>query len=353
MTKWALAPFLPSTNKKGAIQMRMKNSKFTKTAPSKRLDGTATGVGGGQIRIPLKKESLMAEHQVRVQASQIYGTNFPSSSDVRRFITNVAIETSDGRRVFLTGYQAIDLAKLTETYPSVPVTTGTAGGASGGVASTADFQFAIHHQNDGAVADMLAAIPAGQLTTFDLVLDLAADANNGFIGGTGTIGVTSYTATARSVGYPDMLQNAQGAINPFVGTLRHIAERQVVQSTAGAGTSFDVRLTSGNLTRFLMIHTFDNTGAAAVLSDAVMNNIRVVINGEEKHISTFLEDRKSNTKERNFNYTGVIVIDFGDDEAGWLNLQGVAEPKLTFDVAGSPPANWIVTVAQDYSVRMK
>ena len=333
--------------------MRIKNSKFTKTVPVKRLDGTGTGVGGGQIRIPLKKESLMAELQVRMQASQIYGTNFPSSSDVRRFMTHVSIETSDGRRAFLTGHQVVDLAKITETYPSVPVTTGTSGGASGGVASTADFQFTIKHINDGATGDMLAAIPAGKLTTFDLVIDLAADANNGFIGGTGTIGVTSYTATARSVGYPDMLLDASGNVQSFVGTLRHIAESQVVQSTAGAGTSFDVRLTSGCLTRFLLLHTFDNTGAAPALSDSVVNNIRVVINGAEKHISTFLEDRKSNTKERNYNYTGSVIVDFGDDEAGWLDLRGVAEPKLTFDVAGTPPANWIVTVAQDYSVRMK
>lgn len=327
----------------------MSTSAIRKSTPTVRLDGVLAGVGGGQIRIPLKKESLVAEMQVRVQAAQPFAGAAPTGSDVRRFITNVAIETSDGRKVFATGYQAYDLGRFTEQAPAPVVALGAGGGAN----ATADYTFDIHFENDEALHDLFSAIAAGKLTTFDLVLDMAADNANGFTGGVG--GVTNYTVTARSQGFPDMLfvRAADGTMqpNPIVGAFDHRVERVTLPGNAGAGTSFDLRLISGNLSRFLMLHTFD-TGTG-LPSDAVLNNLRLIIDGKEIFIGSFLEQRKQNAQKRAFNIPGCVVIDFGDDESGWLNLVGINEPKLTVDIAAGAPANWLVTLAQDYSVKMK
>lgn len=303
-----------------------------------RLDGTQSAVGGGQIRIPLKKESLMVDHAIYVTASQAY-TGVPTSVDVRRFITDMSIETSDGRRLFLTGYQAYDLARFplmaTPGFASVLAAT-----------STAQYVFHANHANLNALHDLMAAIPAGALTTFDLVINFAPDANNGFIGGTVPT-VTSYTCTARSEGYSSLLGQ------PWVGKMRHIAERVMQPGTAGNGTSYDLRLTAGNLTRFLMLHAFDTSGAIAAPSDNVINNIRLTINGEERAITTFSELRKKNAGHRRFDIVGCAVVDFGDDEAGWLDLRAVNEPKITVDIGATPPASYLITLAQDYSLMMQ
>lgn len=326
----------------------MSTSRMNKSTPVTRLDGTATGVGGGQIRIPLKKESLIAEHKIRVQASQAY-TGVPTSSDVRRFITNAAIETSNGRRIFLTGFQVYDLGRFTENAPISNVVLAAT--------STADFDFDIHHENDEALLDMLAAIPAGKLTTFDLVLDMAPDASNGFLGGTVPL-VTTYTVTARSYGFPGMLNGMRAdglehGESDFVGSLRHMAERVLQPGTAGAGTTYDLRLIAGNKARFLMVHAFDTTVVGIQTpSDAVLSDMRLVVNGQEISISTFAELRKENAHIRGFNVLGCAVIDFGDDENGWLDLRNVNEPKLTVTIATGAPASYLITLAQDYSVFM-
>ena len=303
-----------------------------------RLDGTLSAVGGGQIRIPLKKESLMAMHDVFVTVSQAF-TGVPTSVDVRRFITDLSVETSDGRRMFVTGYQAYDLGRFPEE--STPGVSSTLAATS-----TAAFLFNLHHANFGALFDLMSAIPAGTLTTFDLVITFAADTNNGFIGGTTPL-VASYTATARSEGFPSLLGQ------PWVAKMRHIVERVMQPGTAGAGTSYDLRLISNNRTRFIMFHAFDTTGAVALPSDGVINNIRLTINGEEKKITTFTETRKKNAGHRRFDVVGCGVIDFGDDEDGWLDLRSVNEPKITVDIASGAPASYLITLAQDYSIQMQ
>lgn len=330
--------------------MGTQSQNIRRTEPVIRLDGTGTGSRASPTRIPLKKESLMAALLVRIQVSHLFATTAPTSSDVRRFIENISIETSDGRRKFMTGHQAYDLGRFTQRGDNPIVALG-----STSVASTADFDLVLHHINDGALFDMMGAIDASKLNTFDLVINWASDTNNGFIGGTATTGLAAYTVTARSVGYPDLLLDQNGNPHAFVESFRHVDETQTIASAGGAGTSFDFRLTSGNKTRFIMVHAFDTSGTNPVLANTIVNNMRVVIGGKERRVTTFPEQQKQNVRERLFNQIGVCVLDWHDDEAGHLDLRGSNEPKLTIDVGsqGTLPASYRIDVCQDYNIIMK
>jgi hypothetical protein len=319
-------------------------SNIRRTEERVQLDGVAVAVGGQQIRIPLNKQSLVEEHYVRVQVAQAF-TNAPVSSDVRRFITSLSIESSDGRRKFMTGYQAYDLGRFTESGDQPVV--GLA------AVSTADFMFCLHHANDFALHDMMAAVDAAKLNTFDLVIQFAADANNGFIGGTVPL-AAAYTVTVRNSNFPGMLLDKGGNPHPFVEALRHVFESQSVAGAAGGGTTAPLlRLTAGNKTRFISVHTYDTTGVNPVPADNVMSNIRLNINGQERRITDYITMQKKNSADRQFYIKGCCVLDFGNDEAGFLDLRGVAEPYLSWDIAAGPPATWRVDFGQDYSIVMK
>jgi hypothetical protein len=325
-------------------------SAIRRTEERVQLDGVIAAVGGQQVRIPLNKQSLVEEHVVRIQASQTYAVMPTGIFDVRRFITFLSIESSDGRRKFMTGYQAYDLGRFTEQgdAPQLQALVSPA---------TADFQFDLHHENDEALYDAMGFIDAAKLNTFDLVIQFAADNNNGFTGtvtaGT-TPGVTAYTVTVRNSNYPGMLTDASGKLNDFVEALRHVNETQTVAGAAGGGTTAPLlRLTAGNKTRFISLHCFDTTVTPNVPSDAVVSNIRLIINGQERRITDYTTTQKLNLANRQFFVRGCCVLDFGDDEAGFLDLRGVAEPYLSYDIAAAPPATWRVDFGQDYSIVMK
>ena len=219
-------------------------------------------------------------------------------------------------------------------------------------ASTADFIFALHHANDFCLYDMMSAIDAAKLNTFDLVIQFAPDANNGFIGGTVPL-ATAYTVTVRNSNYPGMLLAKDGTPNKFVEALRHIFETQSVAGVAGGGSTAPLlRLTAGNKTRFISIHAFDTTGANPVPSDAIVAALRLNINGQERRITDFNTQQKRNMADRMFYIKGCAILDFGNDEAGFLDLRGVAEPYLSWDIAAGVPAGWRVDFGQDYSIVM-
>ena len=315
----------------------MATSLIRKTTKVVRLDGKGAGNGGDQIRIPLKKDSLVSEHLVRVQVSGDYTGGNPSVCDPGLFFDRVSIETSDGRRVYLTGKLAVALAKITEQQIA-PVN-------SFGNTSTSDFTFEIHHENDEALQDLFAAIPADKLNTFDLVLDTNAGVG-GFTDGTLAAGkLNAFNITVRSVSYPGMRQS------PIVGQLRHMYESQQLASNASAGTDIEFRLTSGALNRFIGFETYDVTNS--VYSDSIIDAVKLVIGGQEIRVTSFKELQDDNYSLRNgYTETGMGFIDFGDDEAGWLNLQGVNEPKVTVTVAAGAPASFRIGVAQDHSLKL-
>lgn len=315
----------------------MATSKYTKRCKAVRRIASGTAVGGGSLRMQLNRDWLISEHRVDVLATQTYAGGAPTSIDVRDFIATVSVETSDGRRVFLTGAQAYDLGRFTEAAAAVTNSALTTG------VNTSKYSFDIHFENDEAMLDLLTALRSNELTTLDLVLTFNIDTANGFKGGTSATAAT-YAVTVESGDY-EMLAETQ--FGHMLGSAKHYAEKQSKVGTT-TGAQPDLQLVTGNITRFLMLHAYDTTGVAT-LSDAILGNLRLNINGRDFRVTTGFDTQQSNVKMRGFNQTGVVCIDFGDDENGWLDLRNVNQALLQWEVLAGAPASYRVDLAQDYT----
>lgn len=308
----------------------MAKSNIRKSEMIIRAAGTDTKAGGQRSRIALNKEGLLAEHRVSVSVSQANSGTDPTSCDVRRFIKNIELQVTGGKRFACSGHMAYDLHRLTEGI-AAPVT-------SLGATSTAVFSFELHHEMDGALYDMLTAIRGSDMAMLDLVIDWADDADNGFIGQTSPA-AASYTVSVVEKSFPGMLAL------PGVGSLKQFVEEQAIPGTT-TGRQADVRLSGDNSTRFITIHAFDTTTGVAVPSDAVLDSVKVVVNGLEKRVMSWREIREETGSGREVDEPGFGALDWGDDEAGFLDLMGVNDPRLQYVVAAGAPASWRVDIGQ-------
>lgn len=314
----------------------MATSKYTKRTRSFRRVATGTEVGGGTLRMQLNRDWLVAEHKVSVGVSQTNAGIDPTSVDVRDFISTVALETSDGRRVFLTGPQAYDLSRYTED--ASPVVS------SLGATSTASWSFEVHHENSGALLDVLTALRSNEFSTVDLVLTFAADSANGFKGQT-VPGVAAYTVAVFSYDYEMLTETQFGAL---LGSAKHYAEKLGSKTCAAVGSQPDIDLITGNITRFIVLHAYDVSGVAT-LSNSCLDtaNLRLNINGRDWRVVSGFDVRQDNAANRGFDQTGVYVLDFGDDEAGWLDLRNVQQAKLQWESATATAFR--IDVCQDFT----
>jgi hypothetical protein len=321
----------------------MAQSKFSKNFMRRQIVANATGVAGQTVRIPLNRDNLIAEHTVHFGVNEVFagaGAVLPTSVDPRDFIATVAVESSDGRRVFLTGAQWYDFGRLTEN-------TGLVSSAIGASPVTASWNCDLHYENDEALLDLATALRSNELTTLDLVVTFAADVGNGFKGGTigATAAATTYTVEVETFDY-EMLNEEQHGM--ALGMFAHYQEKQE-DAAAVVGAQREFQLITGNRTRFISLHTYNTTGAVPVLSDTVIGNIRINIGGKDKVKSTWMDTRRVNAMQRGFNNVGVVVLDFGDDERGWMDVDKVAQAKLQVDILGTAPAGWSIKVGQDYT----
>jgi len=316
----------------------MATSKYLKRTRAVRRIASGAAVGDATLRLQLNRDWLITEHKVSVSVVQAY-TNIPTSVDVRDFISSVAVETSDGRRVFLTGPQVYDLGRFTEDASAVSFALAGAGN------NTANWAFEIHHENDAALLDMLTALRSNELTTLDLVITFAADAANGFKGGTVPL-VATYTVNVESMDYEMLTEKQFGAL---LGSSKHYQERLGSKLGTAAGSQPDIQLITGNLTRFITLHAYNTAGAVPVLANTIIGNLRLNINGRDYRVTTGFDVQQDNTARRGFTQAGVYVIDFGDDENGWLDLRAVNQALLQWDVLAGAPAGYTVDVAQDFT----
>lgn len=316
----------------------MATSKYSKGLMSLRTVANGTGVGGGQTRLQLNRDHLVAEHVINVAVSQANTGTDPTSVDVRDFISSVALETSDGRPVYLTGAQAYDLARFTEDAPRVV--------SSLGATSTATYSFELHHENDEALLDLLTAMRSNELSTVDLVITWAADGANGFKGQTSPA-AAAYTVSVQSADYELLAEKQFGQ---FLGVARHYQEKLGSKSvaSAGAASQADIDLITGGLVRFIGLHAYDTTGVAT-LADTVVGNLRLNINGKDVRVFTFDDLRRMNAAKRGFDQTGVAFIDFGDDERGFLDLRNVQQAKLQWETSSTNPAASRLDICQDFT----
>ena len=327
----------------------MSTSLFPKTEVVQRTVGKVTGAAGGTTsRITLNKDSLVAEHSILIDVAQAFGGAVPTSVEPGRFIKSVTLETDKGSLIRASGAALYELARYTEDGSKVVSTLGAN--------STAKFMLDLHYELDGGKRDLATALESHVLSSFDLVIEWAADTDNGFIGG-GSPAAASYNAEVVSKDYPSLMNigvhevDEEGDPNPMHGVAQfvHFVEEQVREG-ASAGTQAPVRLMVGNSTRFIGLIVEDISGGTYNgRRDDILTNVRLVIGGKERRKVSFDFLRHDNAAVRGFDQAGVAFLDWGDDEIGFLSLEDVAEALLEFDTnLPGGVTNFRVRVIQDY-----
>lgn len=325
-----------------------------KPAVSRRNVANANGAvltNGGQIRIPLNKDFLAVMHRLNVSVSQTWGTNAPSSSDVRRFFSRIELVSNEGSHYSSDFHQFYDAMRYTER-ASAPV---VALGAGGGAAATAKFSVNMHHAMHATLADLVTALQTSGFSTLDLVLTISPDASNGFIGGTGVVGAAAYTVGVDSIELPDMSGQTKEQRDGIVfGKARHyLKSMKEVASASAAVSNEEVVLKTGGKTRFIFLHSYNTTGAIPTLANGIIDKITLDFGGRTYFGSIEATSiQQENVAVRDFNQTGVYVIDMGKNPKGWLDMENVNEIKLLYSTLSTKPAGWKVTVAQDWVERL-
>lgn len=285
-----------------------------------------------QSRIKLDRANLTTEHRVILTASQSYAVA-PTGVDIRRAISNIALETDDGKRYDMGGDGAVDLALFTSQALLVQDQVLQIG------VSTVRGSFDIHHFLHDCKQDMATALETSEMGSLDLVITWATKTDNLFTGGTQN-GEITYNAVIEAVEYPEMSRkNFQTAV--------HVTKRKVFSGTV-AGIQPDLELSTGGSMRFLMVHAYDLTGATPALSNGVLSNLTLKIGDKVYRATTFKNIQVDNAIERNFSRTGVAVFDFGDDMHGFLDLTQAHRVVLQPEVVTGAPASWRVVVHEDY-----
>lgn len=278
---------------------------------------------GKEIRIPLKRDSLVAELKVNCTLSQVFAVA-PTASDIRRAFKTVSIESGDGERLVNVPFHVIyDMGRLTENGSSSTIALGTP--------STAVFNFEIHFEADGAKYDALSFFRTKNLSDLVLVLTQADDASGVFTGGT-TPGAQTTSVVVTAEEYPDMLAD------PAWGSMRQILRAESTASETGTGDK-TVKLRGRNGTRFVMIHAFDTSGATPTPSDALLTNITIQQGERIKKKTRYTTLKGDNLAKRGFNVVGCVVIDQGDDETSYLDFTDASDVDLVLTVAAGAPAH--------------
>lgn len=294
---------------------------------------SAGGVGA-QFRLPLKRDSLLAELIIHVSLSQVFAVA-PTASDVRRAFKSISIESGDGERLVNVPFHVVyDLGRFTESASTAAVVLGTP--------STANFAFEIHFEADAAKHDALSFFRTKDLSDLTLVMDMADDASGVFSGGT-TPGAQTMTVVVAAEEYPDMLAD------PVWGSIRKVLRAETTANETSTGDK-TVKLRGRNATRFIIIHAFDMSGAVPVLSDAFLNSVTIQIGERVKKKIRATAIRQDNISKRGVNLTGVYVIDQGDDETSWLDFTDAGEVDLILNVASATSHRFII--GQEFYVPM-
>ncbi len=142
----------------------MSTSVYHKPQAVVRNIGNKSLSGSGEIRIPLNKDQLTSEHIVNIAFSQAFSIAPTAMGDLSPIIKSVVIESDKGPLINADGMSIVALSSLTESQPSQKKVAGTA--------STGMLIFDIHHENDGALQDILTALETGQFSGLDLVIQL-------------------------------------------------------------------------------------------------------------------------------------------------------------------------------------
>jgi len=289
----------------------------------------------GQIKLDLNKDFLTAEHLINIAVSQAF-TGVPTSSDVRRFFSKIELVTDQGTIFSCDFHQFYDGMRFTEqaSFPAIVLAA----------ASTAYFSIAMHHANHESITDLLTSLRTADFSTISIILTVSADAANGFIGGTVPL-AASYQVSVDSIELPGLV-----GVAPYGQARHNLKQMKEVSSASVAVTNEEVVLKTGGRTRFILLHSYNTTGAIPLLANGIIDKVNLAFGGV-----TYLKNKdfrsiqQENIAKRNFNQAGVAVIDLGKNPKGWLPMENINEVKLEYSTLGTKPAGWKVTVAQDWT----
>jgi hypothetical protein len=316
--------------------------------PRSKTGSGATNLNGGVIHIDLDRVWLINRYTIAVTISQGF-TGVPTSSDVRRFFTQAQLIVDKGDGQKMNFYAAYDLARLNRAAPAPVVALAAT--------STATFMFDLHAQNDSAIGDLVTSLLTGKYSTLALELTVAPDANNGFIGGT-VPQVATYSVEVMPHELRDQTPGKRDDVSSGWGQAERAVKQQTSVATTVNGLEYDAILTAGGKTRFVTIHGFD----AAVFgnpTDAIFNNgarITMEVDGFKYFDNTLLSAiRQSNVVDRTVPNVGMVLLDFGDDPHGWVDMRNAKDIKfhLSIPASGNLPAAGRLEICQDYTKGME
>ncbi len=136
-----------------------------------------------------------------------------------------------------------------------------------------------------------------------------------------------------------------------VGMAFHRVGTQVIKGST-SGDQQPIRLQSKSaLTRFIQMLSIDTTGANPVVSDNIIDDVRLVVNGNQVFNANFDEIQAMNEAKRNVKRlnSGLGTIDFGDDETGFLDMPEGNEALIYFRILPGAPVGWEIRLTEDYT----
>jgi len=324
---------------------------YQRTERVERSVATGTSDGTSTLRMPLNKDDLTSEYILGVTMTQVCTVAPTANASFVPMIESILLETDRGQLVIGDGESIAELSAFTEKQSSERVALG--------LATVATVYIDLHLELDGALRDLMGAIETKNLSKCDLVVKFATDVSGLLTGETIAAGVKpSYVVDVQAVTYPDMTglgefdsvmdENGDELPNQYAG-IATVNHRQAVMSISGTqkGELQPIRLQgAGSLLRFIQLLTTDD--ATNARNDNVVEKIRVVAANVEKRSVKFHDVQASNERKREVVRigSGVAVLDFGDDEEGYLNLDGINEALLHLTISQNAPANWKIRIAE-------
>ena len=316
--------------------------------PRSKTGSGASNINGGVIHIDFDRVWLVNRYTIAVSVAQAF-TGIPISSDVRRFFTQAQLIVDKGQGQKMSFYDAYDLARLNKQVPAPVVVLGAN--------STATFLFDLEGFNDGAVGDLVTSWLTGKYSSLALELTVAPDANNGFIGGTVPL-EANYQVEVMPHELRDQTPANRGDMTSGWGVAERSIKPQTTQAVGVNGGEFDVNLTAGGKCRFVSIHAFD-AAAYGNPTDAIFNNggrITMEVDGFKYFDNTALSSiKQANVSDRNMPAVGMILLDFGDDPHGWVDMRSAKDIKFHLSIPASAnlPAAGRLEFAQDYTLGLE
>jgi len=324
---------------------------------------TATAAGQNvEMRLPLNRDTLTVEQQITVNVAVAGAVALATPPldllmHVAKIVDSIAIETDKGSLIIGDGQSIVAVSSFTENQPTPKFND---------VAGTLALTFDVHHENDSALHDLITALETGTLSKNDLVIRLRDPFAAGVFAAGATPGLPTYDVRVNAELYPDLegrgdvelvedVDPISGDLievpNPHfgVGTMSHHVRTQTSKPTGAGRTNF-IMMSAGSALRFGGLLAVDVATGLPV--DAAIGQVSLVVEGQEKRSMMFDEIQAANESKRGFKHAGIAILDFGDDEDGFLDLSAVAEARVFVEVLPTAPAALEIRLVEDYTAEV-